>query len=69
VTRQECKTVEKPFTTQVPEEKCVDRLEEVCVPVARQKCDTVQDKVDRLVSPDFSRIDICMVFVFIRKYG
>jgi hypothetical protein len=42
--------VQKPFTTQVPEQKCHDRLEEVCHPIARQKCHTVQDKVDRLVS-------------------
>jgi len=42
--------VDRPFTTQIPEQKCFDRLEDVCLPIAKQKCNTVQDKVDRLVS-------------------
>ncbi len=50
VSRQECKTVEKPFTVKEPAQECVDKVEKVCVPVPRQHCTTVQDKVPRLVS-------------------
>ena len=49
VTRSQCITVDKPLTTTIPEQKCFDRLEEICVPVQRQHCDTVQDKINKQV--------------------
>jgi hypothetical protein len=49
VTRPKCITVDKPITTNVPEQKCFDRFEDVCVQVPRQQCNTVQDKVSKQV--------------------
>ena len=47
ITRPKCITVEKPITTTVAEQKCFDRLEEVCITVPRQQCNTVQDKISK----------------------
>jgi hypothetical protein len=47
VTRQKCFTVEVEVrvTTQVPQEQCYDRAEEVCVPVPpHTECTTVQEE-------------------------
>ena len=65
MTRQECNTIQKPVTYTVPENKCYDVENDVCVTVSRQECKTVQDKVETKVNvlePSHS-LDVCKKYV------
>jgi hypothetical protein len=50
VPEKKCELVSRQVTSQVPEQKCQDRQEDVCVFVSVPKCTTVQDKVEKKVT-------------------